>query len=218
MVNTVHSAIKSAGENGYASPQGRMIESDVFTPMRSSATTPGNGLGVPPTPIQPRDSTSQSSVSDTLFSGARTPSPNKNRSVSPDASVSSRASSATDQIIARSKSKKNLLSDEGKASKIERILNKNKADPFRLSEDIGKTLGVPNTKGLIGKAPIRSAISRHQDSRVNLIHLRVATPADPPDKPSISLLKVSRFTLMTLPFNLNPILRLILIEEKKGNG
>lgn len=147
-------------------------------------------------------------------------SPSKPRDTSPG-SVDSRESIASAQalIISRGKSRENLTAggDPSKQNRMDRILSANKADATRTKDEIGKTLGVPNLKGLIGRAPIRSAISRHGDSGTNLIHLRVTTPADPPDSAAISLLKVSSTGNCDM-YNsgiLTSHHRLILIAKKK---
>lgn len=110
-------------------------------------------------------------------------------------SVDSRESTRKYQedVLSRGRSGENLTganANPSRQSRMDRILSKNKADVSRTKDEIGKTLGVPNLKGLVGRAPIRSSISRHSDSGTNLIHLRVNTPADPPDSSAISLIKV----------------------------
>lgn len=61
--------------------------------------------------------------------------------------------------------------------------------PTRRSEDIGKTIGVPNV-GNIGVMPLRGEVSRMKDTGQHMLYLRVATPDDPPDMRPYSLVKV----------------------------
>ena len=193
----VRTAMDSAGiggnisENHFPSPsRGTDRNSNMaFTPMKSSLPSTAEGMPVSPDKIGlgPLPEYANSRLAPVIGS------PGKPRDASPS-SVNSRGStqSSINEIISRGKSRENLTmgGDPSKQNRMDKILSKNKADPSRKSYEIGMTLGVPNLKGLIGKAPIRSDISRHSDSKTNLIHLRVNTPADPPNASAISLIKV----------------------------
>ena len=162
-----------------------------FTPLRANVNSASSAEKELPSLTTTSYSQEGSASMLTPMLSSRT----KPRDISPSGSVDSRESIASAQasIISRGKSRENLTvgGDPSKQTRMDRILSANKADPSRTKDEIGKTLGVPNLKGLIGRAPIRSAISRHGDSGTNLIHLRVTTPADPPDSAAISLLRVS---------------------------
>jgi hypothetical protein len=90
--------------------------------------------------------------------------------------------------------------------------------PTRRSEDIGKTIGVPNIGNIgmlnlfssivfyiysfiylyyiyipclyVGVMPLRGEVSRMKDTGQHMLYLRVATPDDPPDMRPYSLVKV----------------------------
>lgn len=59
----------------------------------------------------------------------------------------------------------------------------------RLSQDYGKTLGVPHIKSM-GIRPIRTSISAYADSGQHLMYLRVATEDDPDDTRPYSIIKI----------------------------
>jgi hypothetical protein len=59
----------------------------------------------------------------------------------------------------------------------------------RLSQDLGKTVGVPHFQS-IGVKPIRTSISDFADSGQHLLYLRVVTEDDPADVRPTSLVKI----------------------------
>ena len=59
----------------------------------------------------------------------------------------------------------------------------------RLSQDYGKTLGVPQLKSM-GVRPIRTSISTYADSGQHLMYLRVATEDDPEETRPYSVIKI----------------------------
>lgn len=59
----------------------------------------------------------------------------------------------------------------------------------RLSQDLGKTLGVPHFQS-IGVKPIRASISANADSGQHLLYLKIATADDPPEARPTSLVRI----------------------------
>ena len=69
-------------------------------------------------------------------------------------------------------------------------LHNSSSSSKRLSENYGKTLGVPQIKSM-GIRPIRTSISNYADSGEHLMYLRVATEDDPEGTRPYSLVKIA---------------------------